>query len=81
MTGDTLTIIRKLVDAGFESDTGRSRGRCAPGREFRPCHSDRHWACGRASGHLHQPLPDLWLQTGAIVTAVVGLLAIVAKLP
>ncbi len=88
MTVDTLTITRQLVDAGFDrpqaeavadvlrdtssenatqSDLGQAIASLATRSDVSELKADLYRA--------------LWLQTGAIVAAVAGLLAIVARLP
>lgn len=81
MTVDTLTITRQLVDTGFDRAQAE-----AVADVLRGANSDlatradieRAVAPLATRASLYRAL---WLQTGAIVAAVAGILAIVSRLP
>ncbi len=81
MTVDTLTITRQLVSAGFDrpqaeavADALREANRDSVTKDD----LERAVAPLATRASLYRAL---WLQTGAIVATVAGLLAIVSRLP
>ena len=82
MTVDTLTITRQLIAAGFDrqqaeafADALREANRGLVTKD------DLEGAVAPLTTRASSLYRALWLQTGAIVAAVAGLLAIVSRLP